>query len=116
MFCQKCGKQIPDDARFCPYCGTVEQEPLSGSNGSSFSSGSAQSERHAGSEASNGYKTVVILALVFSVLVWPVGFVLAIIGLYGRDRQTIALSKTALAISLIVGALTILGPIFAKGI
>ncbi len=21
MFCQKCGKQIPDDARFCPNCG-----------------------------------------------------------------------------------------------
>lgn len=22
MFCKKCGKQIKDDARFCPYCGT----------------------------------------------------------------------------------------------
>lgn len=22
MFCKKCGKQIRDDARFCPYCGT----------------------------------------------------------------------------------------------
>ena len=21
MFCKKCGKQIPDDANFCPYCG-----------------------------------------------------------------------------------------------
>ena len=22
MFCRKCGKPIPDEARFCPYCGT----------------------------------------------------------------------------------------------
>ena len=23
MFCSKCGKPLPDDARFCPYCGQV---------------------------------------------------------------------------------------------
>ncbi len=22
MYCRKCGKLIPEDARFCPYCGT----------------------------------------------------------------------------------------------
>ena len=22
MFCKKCGQKIPDDSRFCPYCGT----------------------------------------------------------------------------------------------
>ena len=22
MFCKKCGKAIPDDSQFCPYCGT----------------------------------------------------------------------------------------------
>jgi RNA polymerase subunit RPABC4/transcription elongation factor Spt4 len=21
MFCSKCGREIPDDARFCSYCG-----------------------------------------------------------------------------------------------
>ena len=33
MFCKKCGQKIPDDSRFCPYCGTdnvmdVTEEPL----------------------------------------------------------------------------------------
>ena len=23
MYCQKCGKTIPDDSQFCPYCGDV---------------------------------------------------------------------------------------------
>ena len=27
MFCRKCGKQIPDEARFCPYCGTQVMIP-----------------------------------------------------------------------------------------
>ena len=26
MFCTNCGKQIPDDARFCPECG-AQTEP-----------------------------------------------------------------------------------------
>ena len=21
MFCEKCGKEIPDSTKFCPYCG-----------------------------------------------------------------------------------------------
>lgn len=27
MFCHKCGKEIPDGARFCNYCGTAMPEP-----------------------------------------------------------------------------------------
>ena len=26
MFCQKCGKELPDDAKFCQYCGWQNQE------------------------------------------------------------------------------------------
>ena len=25
MYCIKCGKQIPDDSQFCPYCGENQQ-------------------------------------------------------------------------------------------
>ncbi len=32
MFCKKCGKQLADDSKFCPSCGTTvgEVEPISG--------------------------------------------------------------------------------------
>ena len=23
MFCEKCGKEIPDSTKFCPYCGAA---------------------------------------------------------------------------------------------
>lgn len=26
MFCQKCGKELPDEAKFCQYCGWQNQE------------------------------------------------------------------------------------------
>ena len=26
MYCRHCGKQIEEDARFCPYCGSAQQE------------------------------------------------------------------------------------------
>ena len=28
MFCKKCGKEIPNDATFCPDCGAQEQGPV----------------------------------------------------------------------------------------
>ena len=28
MYCRYCGKQIEEDARFCPYCGSAQQEEL----------------------------------------------------------------------------------------
>ena len=27
MYCYKCGKQIPDDSRFCPFCGAEVRMP-----------------------------------------------------------------------------------------
>ena len=27
MFCPKCGREIPDGAQFCTYCGAVTAEP-----------------------------------------------------------------------------------------
>lgn len=30
MFCQKCGKELPEGAKFCNYCGEVQQEVSAG--------------------------------------------------------------------------------------
>ncbi|MBQ3384772.1 MAG: zinc-ribbon domain-containing protein [Erysipelotrichaceae bacterium] len=27
MYCYKCGKKIPDEAKFCPYCGAEVKKP-----------------------------------------------------------------------------------------
>lgn len=34
MFCSKCGKQIKDGAKFCPFCGAPQQAvPMPGADG-----------------------------------------------------------------------------------
>ena len=30
MFCEKCGKEIPDSTKFCPYCGAPTEITSSG--------------------------------------------------------------------------------------
>ena len=43
-FCSKCGKELPADARFCPYCGTPVDSAASGSADESPSSSDNKSK------------------------------------------------------------------------
>lgn len=38
MFCTKCGKQIPDSTKFCPYCGAncSPEQDIAGQAGQVF--------------------------------------------------------------------------------
>lgn len=60
MFCQKCGKQLPDSSAFCPACGTPQ-----GADGAA-SVRKAPSKKTIGAIVSG--ITVLILAAVFFVL------------------------------------------------
>lgn len=33
MFCSNCGKQLPDDAKFCNYCGAVQNVNVQNAKG-----------------------------------------------------------------------------------
>lgn len=36
MFCVKCGKELKDDAKFCPYCGAEVRSNLDNDNNNEF--------------------------------------------------------------------------------
>lgn len=38
MFCQNCGKELPDDTKFCQYCGWQNQNIINSNNESKISS------------------------------------------------------------------------------
>lgn len=52
MYCENCGKEIPDQAKVCPYCGQATSSAAAGSSGGSpsfsMSSGSLQNKTVAG--------------------------------------------------------------------
>lgn len=37
MYCQTCGKQIPDGAKFCSFCGAQQARPAAGAQGAVYS-------------------------------------------------------------------------------
>ena len=77
MFCQKCGKQIPDDAVICTGCGRMVQ-----------SMGKPSAPQTSVSDE-GGAKSISILALILAFLAVPVvPLVLSIVGLakYGSTQ------------------------------
>lgn len=64
MYCSYCGKKIDDGQKFCNSCGKQIQNEVLDKN-----------------KKSNGIKVISILALIFSIVFYPVGLVLSIIGI-----------------------------------
>jgi predicted amidophosphoribosyltransferase len=91
MFCPKCGKEIPDNVTFCPYCGAK----VNSADGTTSSSESyadpkpiyVQPNVQPASDASSTYHVLSILALVFSILGGWIGLIFAIIGLANAKNK-----------------------------
>jgi hypothetical protein len=79
MFCKKCGKRIPDDATYCPYCGekvdpvidegTSNENPYMNQTGETPSSPETKT------------RVFAILSLVFGALGGLLGLIFGILGL-----------------------------------
>jgi hypothetical protein len=83
MFCPKCGKEIPDEATFCSYCGTEIKE------GTASATPEVQPIPVPPTyvKPAHDYHTMAVLALIFSVLGGWIGLILAIIGLIHSEDE-----------------------------
>ena len=66
MFCEKCGKEIPDDVKFCRYCGNNTEE-----NGSENESGGDSTSDHGidkGEHKEKKHKRLIIIMIAIVVL------------------------------------------------
>lgn len=103
MFCQNCGREVPDGTKFCPYCGAkIDQAELVHKNKEMFRSSSA---------VFNIFMQIMAGLLVLISIVILIGtFVLT-----GRIRSSVSTSQiSAFASELGLGAADMQNPIFMR--
>ncbi|PWT28318.1 zinc-ribbon domain-containing protein [Butyrivibrio fibrisolvens] len=90
IYCNHCGKELPDDSMFCNHCGS----PISGNSINNAGVYNAQPQ-------AAEKNTLAIWALVCSLLMFPVGYILGVIGVnIYTEQQNKTICKIAIAISV----------------
>ncbi|MCH3908929.1 MAG: zinc ribbon domain-containing protein [Bacilli bacterium] len=101
MFCKNCGKEIPDESKYCTFCGS----PVN-----------PEATQKPSSSSSNDVDVVSILAIVFSFLVPPLGCLIGAIGLSNKNKSghSLCLASTIVGgiLSLAIAAFLIVWLVF----
>ena len=86
MYCKHCGNKIPDDAIFCPNCGTKINcyDCASGEDVSGRGNAPQSFDRQPTSDTN---LILPAFTLVFYLLIYPIGLILNIVGLFGGERK-----------------------------
>lgn len=116
MFCPKCGKEIPDDVTYCPYCGSKVKETTSSDDPYADPKPIyvQPAVQPAGQTDNSTYHVLSILALVFSILGGWLGFVFALIGLINdKKKEDRVLCWVAMGLCLVWIALYIVWIVYA---
>jgi hypothetical protein len=94
IFCNNCGKEIPDSSKFCPFCGkpvetTAATETSAADTSTSYppSTGATYDYPDDNTYVYHDYHALCICACIFGVLGGFVGLVLGIIGLCLSDED-----------------------------
>lgn len=74
MYCRHCGKEIGEGIKYCPNCGSQNQESDSFEQHTTYYQGNMQTNNKESS-------LIGILAIVFSIVMTGVGLILSIVGL-----------------------------------
>ncbi len=100
-FCESCGKEMPDAAAFCPYCGTAAGQPAAGN------AGAGQAGQAAGLQSN--------LAGALAYL-WVMAIIFLLLEPYNKDKfvrfhsfQALFLGLASIAGNIVLTLLPVLG-------
>ena len=87
--CPWCKTDVPDGSSYCPGCGVrLNMGPKVASYTDEKQTNKAKTHSDGNAYSPSNCKTIGILAIVFSLLIWPVGLILSIVGLAKDKART----------------------------
>lgn len=92
-YCRFCGKQIDDDAKFCPACGNSTDE-FSEQTNPTYESGNTTT-----TQSTQNFHWMAVLGLILSILDLVPGLVFCILGL---KRCTIKSDRTKCVVGIVI--------------
>jgi hypothetical protein len=116
MFCHNCGKQIPDDSKFCPYCGQVSDNPTP-SPSDKYVEVPTKDSRNQGltvngrqimvDDSMHGIRAGLLVAFIVGVCTAIVGFLIQtiVLSIYAKKGPFSRLEKNLLTVGIIVSFL-----------
>lgn len=109
MYCKKCGKQITDDAKFCPYCGAniSEGAPCTYAPPPQYNQYPVQNGAGNGTENKQTTNVCALVGFILSFFVPLAGLILCIIGIRkpgyrGLAIAGIVISAVFMVVSIVV--------------
>ncbi len=108
MFCTKCGKEIPEEAKFCPHCGaSTNGEPQPNANRDTyFTPPPAPRYQQQPAQQTQETNTMAIVGFVLSFFITIAGLICSIIGYRNADSQYGGNGKGLALAGIIISAIS----------
>ena len=100
QYCSKCGRELQRDMNYCPYCGA--EQPIRMPQNVQTNQSIVTENNNINEMQNNKIGLSYLLALIFSITLQPVGFIMSLLGYFTAKRTGNHTNKTLAKAGIII--------------